>query len=83
MFVDITEEGSRSGAEITELGAKVFCEHGAVAGDQRMTASRRAEVVWTNDVKGPEVYTGAPVSVALWMLPGGASLGNNQLFPRV
>lgn len=32
--------------------------------------------------EGPEVYTGAPVRVAPWMLPGGASLRNNQLFPR-
>lgn len=83
MFADLTEEGGRSRVEmITEPGAKVSCERGGVAGAQRMTALPRAEAVWTNDVKGPEMCAGAAVRVAPWTRPGGASRGNDQLFPR-
>lgn len=83
MFVDITEEGRGSGVGmIAESGAKVSCERGGAAGAQRMTASPRAAALWTNDVKGPEMCAGAAARVAPWTRPGGASLGNNQLFPR-
>lgn len=73
MFVDITEEGSRSGVEVTEPGAKVFCERGGVAGDQRRTAWRRAEVVWTNDVRRSRglhwgTCEGGSVDAARWGL---------------
>lgn len=64
MFVDVTDDGSRGGVEITESGAKVFCECGGMAGGQRVTTSWRAEVVWSNGLKGPGVYIGAPVRVA-------------------
>jgi len=39
--------------ERTESGAKVFCEYGSVAGDQRMLASQGAEEVWPDGLKGP------------------------------
>lgn len=79
LFVDITENGDRSRMERTESGAKVFSECGGVAGDQRMPASQSAEKVWPDSLKGPGVYSRAPVRVVAWMLPGAASLGTKQL----
>ena len=38
--------------ERTESGAKVFCEYGSMAGDQRMRASQGAEEVWPDGPRG-------------------------------